>query len=241
MALSLRSIVPFAAIALLASACTIRFGPVDDDSDFTWDDSSAQVTDSSSSSANGGAGGGGEGGAGGNTSSSTSSSSDGGSSGGGGGDPYCNDEFGSGQTAAICDGLAVAPSTSGMCDYHAPLGYLACQRGFEVFAAGQAEDLAACIGNIQPYDACDESPVTKCVAKMYDNACTNSYVANTCASWGAVCSDNGDNSFDVNMCETDLNPFSDAGLNELTECMNSKTGNCQDRYDYCIDQVVTLG
>ena len=198
------------------------------------------MADSSSSSGDGGSGAGGEGGAGGSTLSGTS---DGGasSSSGGGDDPYCTDEFGSGETAAVCDGLAVAPSTSGMCDYHAPLGYLACQRGFELFAPGQAEDLTACLATIQSYDACAESPVTKCVAKMYDNACTNSDIANTCASWGDICVDNGDNSFDVNMCAADLNPFSDAGVNELVDCMNGKTGNCQDRYDYCIDQVVTLG
>ena len=174
MALSFRSLCVLATCALMSSACVIRFGPIDDDS--TWEDTVAVDAGSGSGEAGsgseggaGGAGGSGDiGGAGGGDDSTSSSSS------GGGDDPYCIDEVGIGQTADICDTFAVAPATSGKCDYQDPLGYRTCQRAFELFEPGHAENLASCISDIQAYEACSVIPVDNCMYEMYSDACENS-------------------------------------------------------------------
>ena len=226
MTLIFRKTLLLAAIALTSSACTIRVGPIEDDGG--WDNTGAQVASSSSTTGTGGARGTG----------GTGASASGGGWGGAG---TCIGEFdGVGETAAACESIALAPATSGTCDGHAPLGYLACERAFDLYAPGHAENLVACMRDIPAAAACDDNPVVQCVGKMYGDACTNDYIAGACDTWGSLCDGNGE-SFDVAGCATDLNPFSDAGLTELVDCMNVNTGNCQDRYDSCLDTVLTLG
>jgi hypothetical protein len=237
-------------VALLASACTIELGQ---GNRHDWEpepDNGAAV----GSGGNGAAvGSGGSGGSGGNK---TQTSSDGGgpaspdpqNNGSGGNassatggleapweDPYCSEAEGTGVAVTSCELLPDDPT----CPEVGAGNRAACKRAFELFNAGQTEDLVSCLTN-QPTDKlCSSDQVTECLGEMYDEACTMPYVEQVCDSWAQACGDSGE-VLDAIQCKWDLNPFSDAGLTELASCMNTHPGDCQSRYDDCLVKVVQV-
>lgn len=215
------------ALVLLAPACVFRW---DDNPDpHAWDDDDASTV-SSGGYGGYGAGGsdaGGEGGAGGQ--------------GEGGGEPVCNDGVGHATTAARCDELWFAPGHVGLCDDgYAAMGYDACLMVYEMWNAGHAEELADCLdATTDPYDMCAPEPLGDCVAEVYANACESEYIADNCGYWNDLCVESED-VLDVSQCTADLQPFSDDGLYELSDCMNGIEGTCQERYDLCFEGMTTL-
>jgi hypothetical protein len=207
----------------LASACVVRW---DDTPDQRFDDD-----DSFSSVSSGGWGG--EGGAGGDQG--------GAGEGGAGGDPYeCNDGVGYGSTVALCDALPMSPDNAGLCDDGYPaMGYDACVRVYDIWDVGHAEQLADCLADVAPADFCAPEPFSNCVGEAYAFACYSDYIADNCSYWNDLCFEEGD-ALDVSKCTNDLQPFSEAGLYELSDCMNSIEGTCQERYDLCFEGMTTL-
>lgn len=226
-----------AALSLASSACVVRWTdePLEDDGPSLFDDDDAtSVSSGSGGDSSTGVGGDttGVGGAGGGDATT--------GAGGFGGDPYCLDGQGTGETAEMCEELAIAPATAGMCDDGwEPLGYAACHRSFEIWEGGFAEELALCLATIPAEDACLEDPVLDCVENLYVDTCEITYIEDTCQSWAATCSEYGD-SLDATECYADLTPFNDAGITELTDCMNEIDASCQERYDICFDEVAAV-
>lgn len=235
MPLNLRKFTLLASIAVLASACVLRLGDGDTsyEDDLTWEDDGAYEddltweddTDVTSSSAGGQGGQGGSGEA-------------GGSGGAGGGeDIYCNDGEGD-LMSDVCDGLPVAGED---CDGFTAVGFAACQRGFEIYEPGHAAELASCLWDIQVEDACEMDPVDSCFSLMYEQACDDDFIAETCDEFQLACNEFGED-LDLARCNFELKPFSDAGLAELVNCINDEdtAGDCQQRYDVCLDLVFTI-
>jgi hypothetical protein len=216
--------------ALLMGACIIKSTTTDDDTHTT-------TTTTTTPTGEGGSGGsvvtGGSGGTGGQIST------------GGSGGVSCVDATGSGVTAAACDEMNITPVAHGgqamgcgpNYDEDGP-GYVVCVRGFEIYTAGQAEDLQACLALIGVEDTCDEAVATACVEQMYNDACPRQDIVDACAGIQTQC---GADPFDAEQCAADLNPFSDAGLDEMTACINSQPVemSCQDAYDACIQTVAS--
>lgn len=157
-----------------------------------------------------------------------------GSGGGGGDDLYCVDEIGTGQTDAVCDGLAALT-----CDGEASLAYASCVHGFHLYEAGPAEALAACLQAIPASESCEVDPVATCVEEMYDDACVFDFNADACAEWANDCSLHGE-SLDYERCAFELNPYNFDAMVEMVECMNATDGLCQDRYDVCFEESLTF-
>lgn len=226
-----------ATLSLASSACVVRWTdePIEDDDPSYVDDTSTTVssgTGDTSTTAGAGGDATGAGGAGGGDATS--------GAGGYGGDPYCLDGQGTGETAEMCEELAIAPAAAGLCeDGWEPLGYAACHRSFEIWEGGFAEELAACLATIPAEDACLEDPVLACVENLYVDTCEITYIEDTCQSWAATCSEYGE-SLDATQCYADLTPFNDTGLTELTDCMNEIDAPCQQRYDTCFDAVAAV-
>jgi len=226
----LRNFSILATVSVLANACVIKL--VEDDAswedDTSWEDNDGYDDTSSGSSVGGFGGEAGAGGHGGSTDPGN---------GGSGEDPYCNDGE-SDQTAALCDELGVATET---CDGFAAPGYAACHRGFEIYEAAHAAELASCLGLIPATDACEIAPIDACVGSMYEQACADDDIDLVCDSFQVSCEEFGE-SIDVGRCAFELLPFSDDGLDELIICMNDDAteGDCQSRYDTCLDAVLTI-
>jgi hypothetical protein len=223
-----------AVFALLSNACVVRWTdePIeDDDSSFFDDDASSVSTGVGGDDTSTGVGG------------DDTSSGVGGhdtSTGVGGGDPYCVDGEGTGETSAVCDDLAISLSNAGMCqDGFSPLGYAACNHAFEIWEPGFAEELAFCLSYIPTEDACDEQPVIDCVQELYTDSCDVPFIEDTCQYWADTCSDAGE-TLDVDQCSSDMTPFSDEGILRVSDCMNETDGTCQERYDYCFEEVTAL-
>ena len=166
----LRNFSILATVSVLANACVIKL--VEDDAswedDTSWEDNDGYDDTSSGSSVGGFGGEAGAGGHGGSTDPGN---------GGSGEDPYCNDGE-SDQTAALCDELGVATET---CDGFAAPGYAACHRGFEIYEAAHAAELASCLGLIPATDACEIAPIDACVGSMYEQACADDDIDLVCA------------------------------------------------------------
>jgi hypothetical protein len=216
----------FLAIGLLAG-CVVTTGP-------TGSGGTSGVT-TSGSEATTGVGGGGVGGA---TSATTATT---GTAGTGGG--ACVGETG---TAAIaeCDKLNIAPASgaSSSCGPNmdeAPPGYGLCKRGFDLFNPGATTTLVDCLATIGVQDECHTDPLQVCVDKMFKDECVIASIGTSCDGIKTTC---GADPFDAAKCATDLNPFSDKGLAELSACINmtDPAVPCQKAYDDCYTQVLTF-
>ena len=217
----------FAAIGLLAG-CVVTTGP-------TGSGGSAGVTTGSSEATTG------VGGVGGATSATSATSATTATSGTGGG--ACVGESG---TAAIaeCDKLNIAPASgaSSSCGANmneAPPGYVLCKRGFDLFNPGATTSLVDCLATIGVQDECKTDPLQACVDKMFADECVLASIGTSCDGIKTTC---GADPFDSAKCATDLNPFSDKGLAELSACINmmAPAVACQKAYDDCYTQVLTF-
>ena len=231
MASRLAYVTALGSVALLMGACIIKSTTNDDDDTHT-------TTTTTTPTGEGGSGGstvaGGNGGVGGQIPT------------GGSGGESCVDSTGSGVTVTACDQMNITPETHGGAatgcvapNYDQdPPGYLICVRGFEIYTDGQAEDLQGCLGLIGVQDACDAVLATACVEQMYVDACPRQEIVDTCNSIQATCDPDP---FDAVQCAGDLNPFSDAGLTEMTDCINGQPVemSCQDAYDACFQTVAS--
>jgi hypothetical protein len=110
-----------------------------------------------------------------------------------------------------------------------------------VYEPGHAAGLAACLASVTTQEACDIEPVDACVGNVYDYACDSDFIKDTCTDFVATCEEL-DDTLDFDRCDFELRPFSEAGLIELVTCMNDETvvGDCQARYDACLDAVLTI-
>lgn len=177
-------------------------------------------------------GGGGEGGSG-SVSASTS----------GTGGTACVGETGT-SVIADCEKLNIAPasgasSSCGMNLDEPPPGYGLCKRGFDLFNPGATSTLVECLATIGVQDECKTDPLQACIDKMFADECVIPSIATSCDSIKTTC---GADPFDAAKCATDLNPFSDAGLTELSTCINKADPalTCQAAYDGCYTEVFTF-
>ncbi len=182
----------------------------------------------------GGEGQGGEVGVGGSTTVSTS---------GTGGSAGCVGETGN-AVIADCEKLNIAPaagasSSCGTKMDEAPPGYGLCKRGFDLFNDGANANLLACLATIGVQDECKTDPLQTCVDKMFKDECVIPSIATACDSIKTTC---GADPFDAAKCATDLNPFSDKGLMEMSDCINmaDPAATCQAAYEGCYTQVLTF-
>lgn len=175
-----------------------------------------------------------------------------GAAGGAGGGACVGPEDGSGQTAAVCDGMNITPScveggVAAVCNAGGslfyPPGWRTCHRAFDIFHAGAVDVLVACLEDIgvNP-EACEDAPVGACVGEMYAAACDNNTDANdTCAAINQGCVDVGENDFDLDGCYADLKPFSADGVDAYIACQNDHLDDpCAGLHDTCIGEVVTF-
>ncbi len=228
-----------ACAALGSSGCVIYLddGPRGVGGDDTWEQVLIEDDDTSeTSSSQGGAAEQGGGGAGGDTATGGTGGGETGSGGSGADDLECTEEFGTGMKADSCADLLMATVS---CGELPSLGFASCERAFEIYNGGQAEELHSCLTQIDAADSCNEDLVAGCVASMYGDACESGYIAQVCGSWANACAEVSQ-PLDVARCSWELNPFNDDGLLEMLNCMNETEGVCQDRYDTCLDQVLTL-
>ncbi|MBI4703844.1 MAG: hypothetical protein HY744_22265 [Deltaproteobacteria bacterium] len=219
---------------VLCAGCIIKSSTTNEEPQKTTSTSSSST---SSGSGAAGAGGAGEGGA----------AQGGAGQGGGGGGPTCVSETGAGKTdAELCDSMNITPPAHGggskLCGPNFdqdPVGHAVCHAYHGIYAAGPWEHLAACLAEIGVQDACDDKPVLDCVSDMYATACQRPAIKEACEDWAKACADDP---FDVDKCATDLNPFSDSGLGELTDCINSAAEglSCQEAYDGCFESVTSV-
>jgi hypothetical protein len=232
----------FAALFLLtaASGCFVTVNDGPGGSGGAGGDSSAR------SSASTGSGQGGSGATG------SSSSAGNGGAGGSGGGGMCVGPDGTGQSAASCDLMEITPSThngpaASNCDPNGgtggtdpPPGYSVCIHGFTIFTAGSAENLRACLGQINgaPATACDFGPVNACITKMYNDACPSQLAADTCQLIKDMLCVMGE-AFDVSQCADDMKPFNSTGMQRVADCITmSPQTNCQAAYDTCLGTVL---
>lgn len=145
---------------------------------------------------------------------------------------------------ADCELLNIAPASgaSSSCGPNLnepPPGYGLCKRAFDLFNPGAASNLVACLGTIGVQDECKTDPLQACVDSMFKQECVIATIATSCDGIKTTC---GADPFDAAKCATDLNPFSDMGLTELSDCINKTDPaiSCQAAYDACYDQVLTF-
>lgn len=186
----------------------------------------------------------------GTTTATTTTTGSGGSGGAGGG----GSTSGTGGSACVgedgkaavsdCELLNIAPAAgaSSSCGPNlneAPPGYGLCKRGFDLFNPGAVSNLVSCLGKIGVQDECKTDPLQACVDNMFAQECVIASIATSCGEIKTAC---GADPFDAGKCATDLNPFSDAGLKELSDCINAADPalNCQAAYDGCYTQVLTF-
>ena len=161
-----------------------------------------------------------------------------------GGNASCVDATGTGVAVSACDDMNITPPPQGqsmLCGQNfdqPPPGYLVCQRGFSIYTAGQAEDLQACLAQIGVQDACTDELVIACVDQMYNAACTQQDVIDFCNGIATSCNPDP---FDAGTCASDLNPFGQAGLSDITDCINNADPGltCQEAYDQCFQTVAS--
>jgi hypothetical protein len=169
---------------------------------------------------------------------------------GGTGGSCVGPEDGSGQTAAVCDGMNITPScveggVAAVCNMggtlYYPDGWRLCHRAFDLFHAGAVDVLVACLEDIgvNP-EACEIEPVNGCIDEMYDAACANTEAEETCAALNQGCVEVGDDNFDLAGCNESLRPFSTDGIELYVNCQNDHLDDpCADVHTTCMTEVVT--
>lgn len=187
------------------------------------------------------------------TTATTGTGGEGGSGVGGGtttstgtGGVACVGETGKG-VVADCDNLNITPESHGggaspICGPNLdeePPGYVVCTRGFTLFNPGAATTLVECLATIGVESACKSDPLQACVDKMFADECVIPAITTTCDSIKTQC---GADPFDAVQCGKDLNPFSDAGVMEISTCFNKvdPTISCQKAFDDCYTEVFTF-
>lgn len=176
-------------------------------------------------------------GAGGSTSATTTTTTT------GAGGAACTGETGS-AVIADCEKLNIAPGSGAgsICgpkfDQPAP-GYGLCKSSFDLFNPGAETNLVDCLAKIGVQDACKTEPLQACIDSMYAAECVIPSIATSCNEIKTAC---GADPFDAANCALDLNPFSDAGLKALSDCINNADPalNCQQAYDGCYTELLTF-
>ena len=135
--------------------------------------------------------------------------------------------------------LTIPTGTAGTLD---PLGWGVCHRGHAIYTQGAWEVLQGCLSEISvaPADACDPDLVDACLDDMYEAACERPTNDAFCESFATQC---GDGTVNVELCQTELRPFSDAGISDLTSCINDEADpalDCGGAYDFCIGEVLAF-
>ncbi len=219
----------FIAIGLLAG-CVVTSSPTG--SGGSGGSSGVTTGHGAATATTGGDGGSGGGGVGGGTS---------GTSGTGG--AACVGETGA-AVIADCEKLNIAPasgasSSCGVAMNEAPPGYGLCKRGFEIFNPGATTSLVDCLATIGVQDECHLPPLQVCVDKTFADECVIASIGTSCDGIKTTC---GADPFDAATCAKDLNPFSDAGLAEMSACINKMDPAvaCQKAFDECYTQVLTF-
>ncbi|MDC3952257.1 hypothetical protein [Polyangium jinanense] len=232
----------FLTAAALSSGCIIVSDP-NNNTGGNGGDGGAGVGASGGTGGTGGQGGtGGVGGTGGT----------GGTGGEGGGSNCVGPEDGDGSVAA-CDAMNITPKPEGPAAQcpgtdpngnpieFDPPGYGTCKRGFEIYTRGAATVLQNCLSDIgvEPANACDDQQVADCVGKMYGAACPSADAALACETISNQLCINGE-TFDTQGCQLETNPFNNAALQELANCISdSALPDCNDAYDACFAQVTS--
>ena len=146
---------------------------------------------------------------------------------------------------ADCDTMNITPvshggAASSSCGDNLdqdPPGYLVCVHAFSIFTSGAASDLQDCLALIGVQDECTDEKWQACIDAMYADACPSSEIASACADIANTC---GADPLDTKQCATDLNPFSNDGLQAFQDCFNAHPNDaCQVAYDACITEVLT--
>lgn len=165
----------------------------------------------------------------------------------------CVDVKSTGLDAKSCDNMNITPFSAGgpamsICDASGgtagrdpPPGYAACQRGFEIFNQGPAENLQRCLGaiGVEPPIACDPRRVQRCMNEMYDSTCAGAQVTKYCNDNARECKSTGQ-TFDAVKCAYELKPFNAKTISAYEACFNNADPNltCQQAHDNCyIDQL----
>lgn len=118
-----------------------------------------------------------------------------------------------------------------------PPGYLVCVHAFSIFTSGAASDLQDCLALIGVQDECTDEKWQACIDAMYADACPSTEIVSACADIANTC---GADPLDTKQCATDLNPFSNDGLQAFQDCFNAHSNDtCQVAYDACITEVLT--
>ena len=176
-----------------------------------------------------------------------------GRSGAGGSDGSCVGPDGTGEASAICNMMDIAPSAAAgpaasNCDLcggtggvDPPRGWSLCLRAFQIYTAGSAEHLQACLAQINgaPAFACDYGPVHDCVTDLYDAACPSQAAADTCqVIQDTICGMN--QPFDVMACAGEMKPFNGVALQWVAGCIAASSElDCQTAYHTCFHQITS--
>ncbi|MGK4001292.1 hypothetical protein WMF31_01605 [Sorangium sp. So ce1036] len=231
--------------AAIHAGCVVRAADTDNDVEQTTGPGVTSTTSTTGGGYGGDGGYDGEGGYGGDGGydGEGGQGGDGGQGGEGGQDGACVPEWDGDLTVEACDELNISPAQGatrqcGDTRDEDPIGYRLCTRGFAIFGPGHAADLVDCLSDIGVQDACDQAPAEACLNRMYANACTGQAAA-TCDAIVVGCNSQP---FDVDQCERQLNPLSDAGVDELVGCINETDLNvsCQQAYDDCYRYVMSF-
>jgi hypothetical protein len=148
---------------------------------------------------------------------------------------------------ADCDALNITPSTHGggaavdcgdNLDQEPP-GYGLCVHYFDVFNTGAMTTLVDCLATIGVQDECKIDPVQACVDSTYAAECTVDSIKAACDGVKTTC---GADPFDADTCAKDLNPFSEAGVQAVEDCINNTdpSVSCQKAYDDCYTTVISF-
>ena len=167
----------------------------------------------------------------------------GGGQGGAGGGSSCVGVTGTGKTAAACDQLNISPTQGatqqcGPTMDQDPPGYTACGRAYAIFIAGSAEYFTDCLATIEVGMACDAALAQACLTDTIDATCDAQEIADACALLETQCG----SPIEQAQCAHDLRPINNAGLTELTDCINTADPQltCQEAFDQCYGTVMPL-
>ncbi len=159
------------------------------------------------------------------------------------GSAICTPHAGTGKTDAICDSLANLPAqctASGA----PPPAFVLCHAAYKVLYPGQFEELANCFGTIASTaeDTCGSRAhknVLACLADVYADNCTpNPYAATKCNQEAQACAASNDPNFATAMCDSDLAPFTEAGVDAFFTCAGSSMGKCADIETECLAELL---
>jgi len=154
----------------------------------------------------------------------------------------CTPQTGTGKSESACDNM---PNFPKMCAATggAPDAVTVCHNAFQVLYPGQWEELEACFEAIPATtdDTCGSlasGDINTCVNQMYAHACTaNPNAATKCTAQAQACATSGDPNFATAQCQSDLAPFSDAGINAFLSCAGGSNATCANLESQCYNQV----